>query len=96
MIISKAEGKPLDRQWNTIPASVKEHIRSQVYKAIKILRGILVIAVDCGQHNILYDSGTRSVTMVDFELMQACEDDTMSPDLPEMYAIFRDATLPSA
>lgn len=81
---------------NTIPASVKEHIRPQVYKAIKIMRGILVIAVDCGQHNVLYDPRTRSVTMVDFELMQACEHDTMSPDLPEMYAIFRDATLPSA
>jgi hypothetical protein len=26
--------------------------------------------------------------MVDFELMQACEEDTMSPDEPEMFSIF--------
>ncbi|OJJ87581.1 uncharacterized protein ASPGLDRAFT_1504913 [Aspergillus glaucus CBS 516.65] len=59
-------------------------------------KAIFKVTWDCGQHNVLYDPRTRSVTMVDFELMQACEHDTMSPDLPEMYAIFRDATLQSA
>jgi hypothetical protein len=39
-------------------------------------------------HNVLYDPETNAVTMVDFELMQAFEADTMSPDEPEMFSIF--------
>lgn len=49
------------------------------------------MAIDCGQHNVLYDQPTRSVTLVDFELMRVCEKDTLSPEAPEMYAIFGDA-----
>jgi hypothetical protein len=30
----------------------------------------------------------RAVTMLDFELMQACDESTMSPERTEMYAIF--------
>lgn len=78
-----------------IPGCVKEHSPSQVYKAIKILRNTLVVVVDCGQHDVLYDPGMRSVTMVNFELMQAREEETMSPDLPEMHAIFKDVLFPS-
>ncbi|KAJ5129536.1 uncharacterized protein N7515_005575 [Penicillium bovifimosum] len=58
------------------------------YKAIKVLSQSSTIVIDSGMHNVLYDPETNAVKMVDFELMQACEEDTMSPDDPEMFSIF--------
>ncbi|RHZ64418.1 uncharacterized protein CDV56_101264 [Aspergillus thermomutatus] len=88
MIISKVKGEPLDRQWDILSADHKEHIRSMIRKAVEALRSIGYLAVDSGKHNVLYSAETRAVTMLDFELMQACDENTVSPDSPEMYAIF--------
>ena len=88
IVMTKVDGERLDKQWNQLSGSVKEHIRSEIYKAIKVLRQASTIVIDSGMHNVLYDPETNAVTMVDFELMQACEDDTMSPDEPEMFSIF--------
>ncbi|CAG8907664.1 unnamed protein product [Penicillium egyptiacum] len=88
IVMTKVDGERLDKQWNQLSASVKEHIRSEIYKAIKVLRRASTIVIDSGMHNVLYDPETNAVTMVDFELMQACEEDTMSPDEPEMFSIF--------
>lgn len=87
-------GEPLERLWSTLSGIQKEYIRGVVYKAIRALRSIQLIAIDCGQYNVLYDQLTRSVTLVDVELMQVCERDTLSPEAPEMYAIFGDASVP--
>ncbi|PKX94879.1 uncharacterized protein P174DRAFT_418853 [Aspergillus novofumigatus IBT 16806] len=67
-----------------------EHMHSEIYKAIKVLRQGCTIVIDSGMHNFLYNPATNAVTMVDFELMQACEPDTMSPDEPELFHIFGD------
>ncbi|KAJ5967787.1 hypothetical protein N7501_004035 [Penicillium viridicatum] len=88
IVLTKVDGERLDKQWNQLSGSVKEHIRSEIYKAIKVLRQASTIVIDSGMHNVLYDPETNAVTMVDFELMQACEEDTMSPDEPEMFSIF--------
>ncbi|KAJ6188727.1 hypothetical protein N7519_003635 [Penicillium mononematosum] len=89
IVMTKVDGKRLDTQWNQLSGSVKEHIHSEIYKAIKVLRRASTIIIDSGMHNVLYDSETNAVTMVDFEMMQACEEDTMSPDEPEMFSIFK-------
>lgn len=91
--MTKFDGESIDRHWNSIPASIKENIRVEIYEAIKTLRSIGLIAIDCGRHNVLYNPETHAVVMVDFELMQACEEDTISPDQPEMYSIFPDRFL---
>ncbi|GAQ06491.1 hypothetical protein ALT_3812 [Aspergillus lentulus] len=62
---------------------------SQSDKAVKALRRIGYLAVDSGKHNVLHSSETRAVTMLDFELMQACDESTINPERPEMYAILR-------
>ncbi|KAJ5356346.1 hypothetical protein N7517_010955 [Penicillium concentricum] len=85
IVITKADGERLDKQWNQLSGSVKEHIRSEIYKAIKVLRRASTIVIDSGMHNVLYELETNAVTMLDFE---ACEEDTMSPDEPEMFSIF--------
>ncbi|KAJ5800196.1 uncharacterized protein N7518_002264 [Penicillium psychrosexuale] len=89
IVMTKVDGERLDKQWNQLSGSVKEHIRSEIYEAIKVLRRASIIIIDSGMHNVLYDPETNAVTMVDFELMQACEEDTMGLDEPEMFAIFR-------
>ncbi|PWY84593.1 hypothetical protein BO94DRAFT_566707 [Aspergillus sclerotioniger CBS 115572] len=76
------------------PPPIKENIRVVIYEAIKTLRSIALVAIDCGRHNVLYNPETHAVAMVDFELMQACEADTTSPDQPEMFSIFEDRFLP--
>lgn len=88
IVTTKVNGERLDQQWDQLSGSVKEHIRSEIYKAIKVLRRASTIVVDSGKHNVLYDPATNAATMVDFEIMQACEEDTMSPDEPEMFSIF--------
>jgi hypothetical protein len=88
MIISKVKGEPLNMQWDILSADHKEHIRSTIRKAVEALRSIGYLSVDSGKHNVLYSPDTRTVTMLDFELMQKCDESTMSPELPEMYAIF--------
>ncbi|KOS37533.1 hypothetical protein ACN38_g11670 [Penicillium nordicum] len=88
IVMTKVDGERLDKQWNQLSGSVKEHIRLEIYKAIKVLRRASTIVIDSGMHNVLYDRETNAVTMVHFELMQACEEDTMSPDEPEMFSIF--------
>ncbi|KAJ5413342.1 hypothetical protein N7465_005647 [Penicillium sp. CMV-2018d] len=88
IVMTKVDGERLDKQWDQLSRSVKEHIHSEIYKAIKVLRQASTIVIDSGKHNVLYDPETNAVTMVDFELMQACEEDTMSPDEPEMFSIF--------
>lgn len=85
--MTKEPGKILNEVWDTLSGPEKEHIRSETRKAVLIIRSFSVLSVDTGKHNILYHPETRSVTMIDFELMQACED-TLSPDMPEMYTIF--------
>ena len=95
MVITKVPGKTLAELWDILPGPEKEHVRAEVYKAIIILRSTSVIAIDSGKHNVLYDPVTRAVTMVDFELMQACEEDTLSPEWPEMRTIFGDMSLPA-
>ncbi|PYI10207.1 hypothetical protein BO78DRAFT_306364 [Aspergillus sclerotiicarbonarius CBS 121057] len=94
IIMTKVNGESIDKYWDKIPGNIKENIRVEIYEAIKVLRSIGLIVVDCGQHNVLYNPVTHSVTMVDFEHMQACEEDTTSPDAPEMYSIFKDSFLP--
>ena len=88
MILKKVRGEPLDRQWDLLSADHKEHIRSTIRKAVEALRSIGYLSVDSGKHNVLYSPETRTVTMLDFELMQACDESTVGPELPEMYAIF--------
>ncbi|KAJ5939874.1 hypothetical protein N7516_000042 [Penicillium verrucosum] len=88
IVMTKVDGERLDKQWTQLSGSVQEHIRLEIYKAIKVLRRASTIVIDSGMHNVLYDPETNAVTMVDFELMQACEEDTMSPDEPEMFSIF--------
>ncbi|KAJ5135307.1 uncharacterized protein N7515_004585 [Penicillium bovifimosum] len=94
LIMTKVPGKTLNELWDTISGLEKEHIRSEVFKAVRILRSFSVLSVDTGKHNILYHPETRSVTMIDFEIMQACED-TLSPDMPEMYTIFGEMPVPT-
>ncbi|OGM51323.1 hypothetical protein ABOM_000168 [Aspergillus bombycis] len=89
-IMSRFDGVRLDMVWDHLRGSTKEHVRLVIHKAIKVLREIEVIQIDCGAHNVLYNSNTESAVLCDFELMQACESDTRTPDLPEMYAIFGD------
>ncbi|GIJ98444.1 hypothetical protein Aspvir_000561 [Aspergillus viridinutans] len=88
MIIKKVKGEPLDRQWDLLSTDHKQHIRSTIRRAVEALRSIGYLSLDSGKHNVLYSPETRTVTMLDFELMQACDESTMSPDRPEMYAIF--------
>ncbi|EAW17525.1 uncharacterized protein NFIA_074450 [Aspergillus fischeri NRRL 181] len=88
MIIKKVQGEPLDRQWDLLSSDHWDHIRATIYKAVEVLRRIGYISVDSGKHNVLYSPDTRTVTMVDFELMQKCDQSTMSAELPEMHAIF--------
>ncbi|KAK9642719.1 hypothetical protein HCH54_008155 [Aspergillus fumigatus] len=88
MIIKKVQGEPLDRQWDLLSSDHRDYIRTTIYKAVEVLRRIGYISVDSGKHNVLYSPGTRTVTMVDFELMQKCDQSTMSAELPEMHAIF--------
>ncbi|KAJ5817015.1 hypothetical protein N7447_009248 [Penicillium robsamsonii] len=88
IVMTKVDGERLDKQWHLLSGSIKERIRLEIYKAIKVLRRASTIVIDSGMHNVLYDPETNAVTMVDFELMQACEADTMSPDEPEMFSIF--------
>ncbi|GKZ32069.1 hypothetical protein AbraIFM66950_001178 [Aspergillus brasiliensis] len=90
LVMTKAQGEPLTLQWSTLPESAKRHIRSEVYKAIKVIRELSLVCLDAGLHNVLYDRETNAVTMVDLELMQPVEPETVSPDLPAMYAIFRE------
>lgn len=94
LIMTKEPGKILNEIWDTLSGPEKEHIRSEIFKAVLILRSFSVLSVDTGKHNILYHPETRSVTMIDFELMQACED-TLSPDMPEMYTIFGESPAPN-
>lgn len=94
LIMTKEPGKILNKVWDTLSGPEKEHIRSEIRKAVLILRSFSVLSVDTGKQNILYHPETRSVTMIDFELMQACED-TLSPDMPEMYTIFGETPAPS-
>ncbi|KAH1290382.1 hypothetical protein KXX30_006098 [Aspergillus fumigatus] len=88
MIIKKVQGEPLDRQWDLLSSDHRDYIRTTIYKAVEVLRRIGYISVDSGKHNVLYSPDTRTVTMVDFELMQKCDQSTMSAELPEMHAIF--------
>ncbi|RHZ51202.1 hypothetical protein CDV55_100908 [Aspergillus turcosus] len=88
LIIKKVQGEPLDRQWDLLSSDHRDHIRATIHKAVEVLRRIGYISVDSGKHNVLYSPGTRTVTMVDFELMQKCDQSTMSPEVPEMHAIF--------
>ncbi|GFF26314.1 hypothetical protein IFM58399_01370 [Aspergillus lentulus] len=88
MIIKKVQGEPLDRQWDLLSSDHRDHIRATIHKAVEVLRHIGYLSVDSGKHNVLYSPGTRTVTMVDFELMQKCDESTMSAELPEMHAIF--------
>ncbi|RDH27107.1 hypothetical protein BDQ94DRAFT_185222 [Aspergillus welwitschiae] len=89
LIISKVQGEPLTSQWTTLSPSSKLHIHSEVYKAIKVLRELSLVCIDAEMHNVLYDRVTNAVTMIDFELMQPVKPELVSPDLPEMYANFR-------
>lgn len=88
MIIKKVQGEPLDRQWDLLSSDHRDYIRTTIYKAVEVLRRIGYISVDSGKHNVLYSPDTWTVTMVDFELMQKCDQSTMSAELPEMHAIF--------
>lgn len=55
---------------------------------MEVLRSFSVLSVDCGKHNVLYHPTTETVTIIDFELIQGCEEHTISPEMPEMLTIF--------
>ncbi|RAL02462.1 uncharacterized protein BO80DRAFT_403971 [Aspergillus ibericus CBS 121593] len=95
LVMTKVPGKILADLWDTLSGSDKEHVRKEIRKAVVVLRSISAIVVDSGKHNVLFDPATRAVTMLDFELMQACEPDTQSPDWPEMPTIFGDLARPA-
>lgn len=65
----------------------KLHVKWQLRKAIQALRSVGAVCVDASKSNVLYAPATGSVTMIDFEIMQAV-DGTVTEEVPELQAIF--------
>lgn len=88
LILTMVEGEPLALVWDSLSSMEKTRIRAEVKKAIVALRDIGLVSVDCGKHNVIHDRTSGVTTLVDFEMVQAVEPETISPDAPEMRAIF--------
>lgn len=87
LVISKAQGNTLGTQWSQISVTEKLHVKWQLRKAIQALKSIGSVCVDASKSNILYAPATGSVTMIDFEIVQAV-DGTVMEEVPELRAIF--------
>ena len=47
-----------------------------------------MVSVDSLMHNILYSAMSERVTLLDFEIMQGCDQNTINTDMPEVFTIF--------
>ena len=66
-----------------------DHIKRQCKNAVKQFSDVGIWVGDCGMHNILYDRETCKDTLVDFEVIGECTEETRRQlDGPEMIAIF--------
>lgn len=88
LILTRVEGELLASIWGGLSSTERAHIRTEIHKAVVALRNIGLISIDCGKHNVLYNKQSGVTTLVDFEMVQAVESDTLTPDAPEMWAIF--------
>lgn len=88
LILKKVPGEPLIGIWDSLSNTEKAHIRSELHKAIVVLRSIGVVCLDNGQHNVLYDRPTGLTTLIDFEVIRLIEPNSHTRDAPELWSIF--------
>ncbi|KAJ5279315.1 hypothetical protein N7478_004687 [Penicillium angulare] len=89
LITEPKDGSRLDEIWHTLSETERIFIQSECLIAINALRQVSVRLDDAGQHNILYSRDTRTVTLLDFEVAQNVEANTVIPVHYEMERIFR-------
>jgi hypothetical protein len=91
LVLSRVEGRQLNRVWEQLGPVAKNHVWDQCRKAVGILRQIKVCSLDAGKHNVFYSPATGQVTMLDFEVVGACTESEV-PILggPELGSIFRE------
>lgn len=73
LVISMAEGEPLNVIWDDLTLPQKNHVRAHCRKAISILRSKSIWIADTGKQNVLFSMRTNAITMVDFESMGLLE-----------------------
>lgn len=89
LLLERRPGLKLADVWSDLTLAEKTHVQNECMKAIALLRSVSIRLADAGQHNVLFDRETGTVTLIDFENIGLCEfpEDTTSLE-PEMSAIF--------
>lgn len=94
LVLSMVQGEQLSNVWDNLSLPVKNHVREQCRKAVRILRRIPIYSCDAGKHNILFSATTSRVTMLDFEMVGICsEEEITAIDAPELLSIFGEVAM---
>lgn len=93
LLLSYVEGVPISRAWPSLGAEDRTLVQHQCRRAVASIRSLGIYLQDAGKKNVLFDTNTRTVTMVDFEHYGHATEHHRTLDAPEMFDIFDDVEI---
>lgn len=91
LLLSYIEGTTLSRAWPHHDERII--VRGQCQRAVGSIRSLGIYLQDAGEYNVIYNSTTRSTTLIDFEHYGHATEYHRTLDTPEMFDIFSDGEI---